>query len=550
MLKNKKLITYLSLFLIFILAIFLRFYDLSSYPVGFHQDEASLGYNGYSLMLTGKDDNGNKLPLYIDMFGDNRPSGYHYLTIMPIKLFGLNEFTTRFPGAFFGSITVFAVFFLVNTIFRNKKLSLISSFLTAIAPWSFVLSRASAEAIVALFFIIAGFGLFFYSLQKQKTQYLLIGALLMSASFLFYHTPRVFVPMLFLVFILMLFSIIKKSSRSYKVTVCLSFLLVSAVAVLLVFGIKGGTGRYSQVNIFSSFETNFFQKQQIQEDAIAGSGNIESRFFHNKLTNISLIFINNYFDYFGFNFLFTKGGLPIWYSIPRIGLLYLLELPFILIGTHYLIKEKSIYHKIPLVWLLIAPIVPAVTMDDVPNINRVIIMFPMLEIIAGFGFLSFIKNIRNKKQICILIIFFLMLNLFYFLHQYFYNAKTNKPWYRNNGFSEMMSKVNENYSKYDRIIISKFQGGIYPLVLFYSKYDPETYQKEGSPKNRDYGGFGKFFFVPQDCPSVQRGDKTLKVDHAIYIDKGDCPLDNILQKKKVEYVDREDGTKAFRIVYD
>ncbi|MDO8659117.1 MAG: glycosyltransferase family 39 protein [Candidatus Parcubacteria bacterium] len=550
MLRNNKLITYFILGLIFILAVFLRFYNLGSYPVGFHQDEASLGYNGYSLMLTGKDDNGNKLPLYIDMFGDNRPSGYHYLTILPIKLFGLNEFATRFPGALFGSMIVLAIFFLVVSVFKDRKLGLISALLTAIAPWSFVLSRASAEAMIALFFIITGFGLFFYSLEKQKIRYLLVGVLLMTISFLFYHTPRVFVPGIFLFFTLMFFSIINKSRRTYKIAVFLSLMLMSIFAVFLVFGISGGTGRYSQVNIFSSFETNFLQKQQVQEDAIAGSGNVESRFFHNKLTNISLIFVNNYFDYFGFNFLFTKGGLPIWYSIPRVGLLYLLEFPFILIGLYCLIKEKNIYSKIPLVWLLISPVIPSITMDDVPNVNRVAMMFPMLEIIAGFGFLSFIKNIKNKKQICTLIIFFLMLNFLYFLHQYFYNAKTNKPWYRNNGFPEMMQIVNENYSKYDRITMSKFQGGIYPLVLFYSKYNPEIYQKEGSPKNKDYEGFGKFFFVPQDCPSAQRNDKTLKAGHTLYIDKGDCLLDSALRGKKIEYVDREDGTKAFRIVYD
>ena len=119
---DKKLITYFLLGLIFALAVFLRFYNLSSYPVGFHQDEASLGYNGYSLLLTGKDDNNKPLPLYIDMFGDNRPSGYHYLTILPIKFLGLTEFATRFPSALFGVLAVLLTFFLVKRIFWNKEI--------------------------------------------------------------------------------------------------------------------------------------------------------------------------------------------------------------------------------------------------------------------------------------------------------------------------------------------------------------------------------------------------------------------------------------------
>lgn len=550
MFKQSNITVYLIIGIIFAAALFLRLYRLNEFPVGFHIDEASLGYNGYSLLLTGKDENNNPFPLYIDMFGDNRPSGYHYLTILPIKVFGLTEFATRLPGALFGSITVFAIFFFIMAIFQDKRLGLISSLLIAVAPWHFALSRASVEAIVALFFIIMGFGLFFYSLQKQKVPYLLIGTVLMIASFFFYHTPRVFVPGLFAVFILMFLSIIKKSSKNYKIALFFSFLLISAIVAFLVFGVSGGTGRYSQVNIFSSFETDFFQTQQIQEDAIAGSSTIVSRFFHNKVTNVLLVFMSNYFDYFGLNVLFTKGGLPIWYSIPRAGLLYLLELPFILIGIYYLIRSKNIYQKIPLVWLLVAPVTPAITMDDVPNINRAIAMFPMLQIIAGFGFLSFIKRIKHKKQVVVLTAFLLLLNSLYFLHQYFYNAKTHKPWYRNNGFSKMMSYVKDNYDNYDLVAMSKYQGGIYPLVLFYMQYDPNKYQEEGSPKNKDYGGFGKFFFVPQDCPSIQVRSKVPTDKRILYVDRGDCIWEKTFPAKRYNYIYREDKTKAFRMVYD
>ena len=551
MFKN-KLIPYCFLGIIFIIALFLRTYQLDSFPVGFHIDEASLGYNGYSLLLTGKDENNNRLPLYIDMFGDNRPSGYHYLTILPIKIFGLTEFATRLPGALFGSITVFAMFFLALSIFQDKKLGLLTALFLAISPWHISLSRASAETIVALFFIIAGFALFFYSLQKQSMRYVLISSILMITSFFFYHTPRVFVPGLFLVFILMFLPLIKKSSKDYKIALFFSFILASVFALFLVFGVSGGTGRYNQVSIFTSFETDFFQKQQVQEDAIAGSSNVQSRFFHNKVTNTLLVFVSNYFDYFGFNFLFTKGGLPIWYSIPRMGLLYLVELPFILIGIYYLVRSKNIYYKIPILWLLTAPVVAATTMDDIPNINRSLVIFPILELISAFGLLSFLSVIKSQRRIIFLSScgVFLLLNNLYFLHQYFFNARTHNPWYRNNGFSEMMSDVKKNYDNYDLIAMSKYQGGIYPLVLFYMQYDPKQYQAEGSPKNKDYGGFGKFFFVPQDCPSLQARGKIPIGKRVLYVDKGDCIWEKSLPAQRHSYIYREDKTKAFRIVYD
>lgn len=552
MFKKNKLVLIL-LGIIFIFGLFIRLNALGSFPVGFHQDEASLGYNGYSLLKTGKDENNNFLPLYIDMFGDNRPSGYHYLTIIPIVLFGLNEFSTRLPGAVFGSLTIVAFYFLVASLFKNKQLGLLNSLLIAIAPWHVSLSRASDEAIVALFFIIIGFMFLIKSLQRQNKKQLIIGSVFLTISFFFYHTPRVFVPLLVLASFLTCFPIIKKSDLKYKLTCVSSFIFISFIAFLLVFFVAGGTGRFGQVNIFSNFETKFFQIQQIQEDAVAHSQYFASRFFHNKITNVLLVFISNYFDYFSLNFLFTKGGLPIWYSIPRQGLLYLIELPFIVIGIYQLIKRKLERTQfIPFLWLLLGPFVAATTMDDIPNINRGLVMFPMLELFATFGFVLIINSLKKKQRSIFVFIssIGLIISFLYFSHQYYYNAKVHNPWYRNNGFKDMMNEVKRSYNSYDKIVMTKYQGGTYPLVLFYMQYDPNQYQKEGSPKSKEYSGFGKFFFVPQDCPSVQTTKNTPSANHILFIDYGGCKWDKSLSFKKITYINREDGSKAFRIVYE
>jgi len=551
MLKNKKLITYFLLFLIFILAILLRFYNLNSYPVGFHQDEASLGYNGYSLMLTGKDDNGNKLPLYIDMFGDNRPSGYHYLAIASIKLFGLNEFATRFPGALFGSITIFAIYLLTYAIFKNKKLSLLSSLLLAVSPWHVSVSRASSETIVALFFIILGFSLIIYSLQKERLKYAFLGTVTLALSFFFYHTPRVFVPLLYLILIIYLFSIGKEINKRLRNSFVLSFLFLSIFALILVFAVKGGTGRFSQVNIFGFPQTKLIMEEQIREDGIMGTNVLATRFFHNKIVNYSFSFISNYFDYFTGQFLFIKGGLPIWYLIPGMGLIYLAEAPPIIVGIILLAISQRKIDKIPIIWVLTAPLVASITMDDVPNLQRAIIMLPAIEIIASYGLYSFInarKRISKLIMSSFLVILFI-LNFAYFLHQYFVHTKTHVTWYRNNGFNEMIKTVYRNYNNYDRIIITKSTGGIYPLILFYAKFDPALYQKEGSPKDREYTGFGKFFFVPQSCPSVDKDNRFPK-GRLIYVDNGACPDNGMKDNEKKTSINREDGTRAFRIVYD
>lgn len=554
MFKDRVVVICLVLF--FITAIFLRLYRLGDFPVGFHIDEASLGYNGYSLLLTGKDDNNKPFPLYVNMFGDNRPSGYHYLTILPIKFLGLTEFATRLPGALFGSITVFAIFLFAMTIFQDKRLALLSALLLAIAPWHVVLSRASAETIVALFFILLGFALVLMSLQSKNIKQLIPGVLSLSLSFFFYHTPRVFVPLLFLMVTLLFFSTWYRSKNArFKNVFAGAFVFLSAIAMLLVFVVSGGTERFSQVNIFGFPETKLVMEEQIREDGVAGNGILLTRSFHNKAINYSLTYIANYMAYFTGDFLFIKGGLPIWYNVPNMGLIYLVLLPFILVGLISLAISKSSLHRLPVLWLFLGPVIAAVTVDDIPNIQRAIVMFPMIEIVAAYGIISTMLHIPakgwsasgGKYVIFSLASVLLFCNFLYFLHQYFVHARVHKTWYRNNGFAEMIKTVKESYNSYDTIIVTKSMGGVYPLVLFYMQYSPRGYQSEGSPKDRDYGGFGKFIFVPTDCPSINKDHRFPKVAKTIYVDRGNCAKPFLFPYKEI---DREDGSRAFRIVYE
>jgi len=93
-----------ALSLVFIGAFLLRIVGLSSYPVGFTQDEAGLGYDAYSLLLTGKDQWGKSWPLVFRSFGDFKLPLYSYLAIPSVAAFGLNEFSTRLPNALVGTL--------------------------------------------------------------------------------------------------------------------------------------------------------------------------------------------------------------------------------------------------------------------------------------------------------------------------------------------------------------------------------------------------------------------------------------------------------------
>ncbi len=539
---------FLVLLLIFLTAVFLRFYQLNQIPNGLHIDEAINGVNGYFLLYTGRDSDNNWLPLQTEVFGDYNPTGYSYLTILPIKLFGLNEFATRLPGALLGTLTILASFLLAFSIFKNKKIALLSAFLVAVSPWHIVFSRSSEETLVSLFFVVLGFALVFLSFENKKIKFLVPGVLVLAVSFFMYFTPRIFVPLFFLTVLVFVNSLwYKQKNLRYRNFLICSFLFLVAIVGFLIFGVKGSENRFNQVSIFGSLGTKLIMQEQIREDGVMGTNVKITQFFHNKFVNYSLTYIANYIDYFSGKFLFVEGGLPMWFRVEGIGLIYIVELPFLLIGLVVLAVSKNKIYKIPLLWILIAPTIAAPTIDDIPNIRRSLLMFPMLEIIGAFGFLHILQNRKKiSKGLFVSIAIIFIFNFIYFLHQYFIHTPIHRNWYRNEGFGEMVKTVKNSYNKVGKVIVTKDAGGIYPFILFYMKYDPKEYLSKGLLKDKDYTGFGKFFFVPQACPSHDKDDRFPKGTKTIYVDKGECP-DSFSYQKTIY---RKDGTKVFNIVYE
>src|SRR3989344_4228696 len=124
------------LVLILFLAFSLRFWKLGSYPA-INADEASIAYDAYSLIQTGRDQHGNSWPIHFQSFNDYKPGFYIYLVIPFVKLLGLTEWAVRIPGALTGVISVWVLYLLVQEVFGKKDYSLatIASFLLAISPW-------------------------------------------------------------------------------------------------------------------------------------------------------------------------------------------------------------------------------------------------------------------------------------------------------------------------------------------------------------------------------------------------------------------------------
>src|SRR3990167_4283201 len=90
---------------------------------GFYQNEASFGYNAYSLLLTGKDEYGKSFPLILESFGDYKLAGFSYFLVPGVAILGLTEFAVRFSVLFESLLSLILVYLIVKFLSKNTKLA-------------------------------------------------------------------------------------------------------------------------------------------------------------------------------------------------------------------------------------------------------------------------------------------------------------------------------------------------------------------------------------------------------------------------------------------
>lgn len=304
--------------------------------------------------------------------------------------------------------------------------------------------------------------------------------------------------------------------------------------------------RFTQIGLFTNPGVQLEIDEQIREDKSLPP--FLTRSFHNKLLNHSLAFLKNYQEYFTGKFLFIEGGFPLRFKVPQTGVLYLIELPFLLIGLFSFLKERKKEQLFILFWLVAGPIAASLTIEDVPNFQRALITLPAFVILISYGIFQSLNFVKNKRYIIlalIIIISFYLYSLLFFLHQYFVHQKVHRPWYRMYEMKELVSEVTKREDNYQKIIMTKNSTEPYIFFLFYQKTNPADYQKEAYKLSwKKNWTLGKYEFMVDDCP-LQIDDVEKNAGY-LYIEKEECL--KYRWKKTVKQIKRTDGTVALKLL--
>jgi len=510
-----KLINYKFLLLLIVIAAgILRFYQLGINPPSLTWDEAAWGYNAYSIGIDGKDEFGRFLPHdYLESFGDFKPPMYAYLDAIPVKVLGLNEFSTRFPSALFGVLTVLLTYFLVQRIFWNskdkQKYAIASAFILAISPWHILLSRAAFEANVATFFLCFGVWGFLAATQNKKW-YLLISAFSFALSMYTFNTARIVAPLLV---ILLAFVFRKKLLQIKKEVVIagiLGFLVFLPTFHFLL--TPQASLRFQEVNIFSDPTIVKTANREIANDKDA----LWSKVIHNRRVLYAVDYVQHYFDNLNPNFLFIKGDGNPKFSVQNVGQMYLWDIPFVIMGILFLLRKKEGNWWLVPLWLLIG-IIPAATARETPHALRIEAALPMFQIISAYGLITFISIFKRFRYLIVAgLIVLLLINFAYFTHDYFvhYPSEFSGEWQY--GYQQSIVYVKSVESSYDSIQVTTALGRPYIYYLFYTKTNPDYFRQTAKIQRDPFGfvtveSFGKYSFPASFDYSLSKKEKVLYV---------------------------------------
>ncbi|AEI39241.1 ArnT family glycosyltransferase [Paenibacillus mucilaginosus] len=477
-----------TLIICLIIGILVRVLFINSIPPGLNQDEASIGYDAYSILHYGIDRNGISYPFHLISWGSGQNALYAYLTIPFIYFFGLSPLTTRLTSIVFGIIGLILFYFFMKRI-TTQRVAVIAFALLTICPWHIMISRWALEA--NLFPTIVLISVFFLVKSFSNKKLLPISSITFAISMYAYGTSYFFVPTFLMITYLYMLKhkviLIKDALINALVFITFSFPILLFIAInklemasikLGIFTIPRLTGESRMDQISSVFQTDFLKTS-----------------------------INNFTQFFRI-FLTQNDGLPS-NSIEPFGYMYLISFPFFVIGFWEILVniKKREFHGINIVmfWFLVSILMTFIANVNINRIN--IIFFPTIIIIA----VGINKLYQNKSLGTVAVSFTMFFVLFSYSYFIEYPKKISSRFYES--FGEAISYAATQTDQH--IYITEKINMPYIYVLFYQKINPYEYKNTVVFQNPEspfqiVTSFSRYHFGTE---GVKPTDKTVLVLH-------------------------------------
>lgn len=502
---------YILLFIILVIGIAVRVYNISGVPAGLNQDEAYGNYEAYALVNYGVDSNGMSFPVHFVSWGSGMNTLYAYIVMPLIKIFGLNETTAILGNLIFCILSLIVIFFTVKKL-KNIDLALLATFVMAVSPWHIMIARWGL--LENIFPAIVLIGVFFYSRYLSNPKCVIPYAAIMSLSLYAYGTAYFVVPLLLLILALYEAYFADSKIKWFKtyLTAFVCFVVIAVPIVLFIYiniiSPSSPQLKLGPITIPKLVETGYRYNQVV----LLGGGNSN---IWNTLKENYKVFHETVFNQNGYIYnVIDKFG-----TIYRISnFFFLIGLIVSLIGTVKSFKEKKMQKDfVFLVWFILSFILGVINNT---NTNRINIIFIPMMYLAAYGIYitslvitNLVKLLLNSskeksqkygvvvaKVVSLSIIAAIYLTNFSAFAKYYFTEYPNEiNQVFHESFDEALEYVVKNNKDNRDVYVTDFNGA-FTLVLFYTKYDPNEFYRTVNYSNpytefRPVASFGNYKFL-------------------------------------------------------
>jgi 4-amino-4-deoxy-L-arabinose transferase-like glycosyltransferase len=443
---------------LFLVSMALRFVALDGIPSGSYVDESSIGYNAYSILITGADEHGMKLPLFFKAFGEYKNPLFIYSLVPLIYVFGLSLWTVRLGAALFGLGTAVILGLITKESLGGRFSWAIGALLASLTPWLFCLSRIGFEAVTLPFFLVLGLWSWMRAVKLNSSWWLLLCGVAWALGLFSYSTARLVVPVLFVTLLGCYFREIKRLGAR---------LVIVLVPLVLGVFLLWSWSRATQGGLVARFATISIWKDEADLITVAGR------------------FLTNYVDYISPSFLFFTGDPNLRHHTGIGGELFLFFFPALLAGLAYAWQSRQQpLERFVLLGFLMFPLAASLT-EDSSHALRTAHGAPFLVLLAAWGFCLLWNMVGQHRLLIAIFMVAPILEVSMFYHDYFsHYAERSRLWF-NAGTTELLRQAFDlrptgicylpGVFMDDRLEVNH----PYIQFLFLGRLDPGVYQAKG-----------------------------------------------------------------------
>lgn len=453
-----------------------RTFLIDIFPGGLNQDEASAGYEAYAIMTSGMDRNGMQMPVHFIAWGSGQNVLYSYLMIPFIGVLGLNVISIRLPMALIGCGSIYLIYKFLKDYFDSKA-ALIGLIFIIIVPWHFMKSRWGLESNIFPDLILYGVIALMYGIKNKRGGLLIISSVVFGLSSYSYGTSYFF--LFFFIIGVYLYLLITKKVKWYWCVANIGVVAVTALPIII----------FVFINLLDKETVRFLWMDipKLDVDRFGAVTNIYSgNFFESAFENLKT----------GFKLILTQDDNRVYNDIPSFGTLYLISLPFTLIGIFRNKSNKDIAW-IMRIWLIVSILMMCIVDANVNRINIIyipMIFFTIIGIYEIFGLSKLVERVLAGSYL----VYFLFFSINYFG---FYSSQIANS-FQSQFYSAMQYAM--SIEEFNKFYCTQRVNMPYIYALMESNYDVNEYVenvffwKEGISfeKVREFNNY--YFYLPNN----------------------------------------------------